>query len=172
MATFKMLSTEEFGKLCAAVMKSQRKTDKDLQALAIVAVAYSIQHGDVQPGNRLLDAMQGSLRKDAMVAYLERFGNFAYMKSDKKLAFFKTDKVWDDEYAETLTDGIMWHEAKKAAEPVSMYDVDAAFDKFMKNLDQKINGGVEVKNVKLREHLLAAQQAYHNELHREVADGE
>lgn len=166
MATTNLLSATDFNKLCAAVMRAQRKTDKDLQKLAIAAIGYSIVHGDVQPANRLIDAMQGSLRKDAMVAYLERHGNMAYMTGDKKFAHFAdAGQVWDDDYAEELADGMMWHEAKKAAEPKSIYDVDAAVEKVLKQIDNAIKGGKDVKNVGLREYLALAVQQYHSDLH-------
>lgn len=173
MATTNLLSATDFNKLCAAVMRAQRKTDKDLQKLAIAAIGYSIVHGDVQPANRVLDAMQGSLRKDAMVAYLEKHGNMAYMTTDKKFAHFAdAGQVWDEDYADELAEGPMWHEAKKATEPNSIYDVDAAVGKVLKQIENAIKGGKDVKNAALREYLIDAVAKYHSTLHTTIADGE
>lgn len=168
---FKLLDTKAFAELCKKVMRQQRILDGQLHELAVNAIGYSIIHGDVQPANRVIDAMQNSLRKDAMVAYLEKFGQVAWMKADKKFVFYKVEGITFD--PEELLDGIKWHEAKKANEPVSQYDVEAAFDKFMKTVERTLKDGkVEVKNKELVQHLRNASAHYHATAHTQAKDGE
>lgn len=169
MANFKLMTTAEFGKMCDDIMRRQKKTDDDLQRLAVTAVVYSIEHGDVQPANRLLAAMQRSLRRDSMVKYLEKHGKLAYLKSDEKFGFYKDGR---DTYDVTALMALKWYDAKKENVIVSEYDLQAAFDKFMKTIQRKMeDGNITIKNGKLYDLLAEASAEYSATAHVEAAEG-
>lgn len=166
---FQKITAEAFAKLCDAVMRRQKLTDDDLQKLAVNAIAYSIDHGDVQPANRLLGAMQRSLRRDSMVKFLEVHGKLAYMKSDEKFAYFKDGR---DTYDGDVLMSIKWFEAKKERPIESVYDLQAAFDKFMASVAKKIESkGIDVKNAALFNYLTDAAASYSSETHMAAAEG-
>lgn len=167
---FNLMTAEQFAKLCDSVMKAQRKTDDDLQKLAIAAIAYSIQHGDVQPANRLFNAMQRSLRRDSMVKFLETHGQLAWITAEKKFQFFKVENITFDH--EKLA-ALKWYEAKKEAAIVSEYDLVAEFDKFLKRVTKMVEDkSVVVKDGGLFNYLTNASAEYHAAAHVTAADGE
>lgn len=167
---YALMSTEDFGKLCEVVRKSQAKTDADLQKLAVAAIGYTHIHGDVQPANRLLDAMQKSMRKDAMVKYLEKFGKLAFMKNDgNKFKYFAEAPVRD--FDADVCNTVMWYDAKKPNELVSEYDFVEEFDKFMKKLQGKIDSGKPIKHPELFDKLVDVSAMYHGERHQEATEG-
>lgn len=131
-----LMSKTEVDKTLARVGKSLAAVRKDIQSLAVTAVGYSLQHGDVTIGQRLLDTMNKSVRKDSLVAYLEKHGAFAYSKTEKRLMHYKREDVtWDADYEAAISE-LPWDEAKREPEIVSKYDVSAEFDKFMKRMDK------------------------------------
>jgi len=148
--------------------KARAKLQQTLQELAVQAIGYSVVHGDVTIANKLLENLVSGMRKDSMVAFLETYGNFAWMKSEKKLAFYsaiapmtaKDFALWAEE---TIT--IKWHEAKRAPEPTSIYDVGAEFDKFLKRME-KLRGDatIELRHKALLDTLEETAAKYHARL--------
>lgn len=170
MSKYTLLTAEAFAKLCDSVMKSQRKTDNDLQKLAVAAIGYSVVHGDVQPANRLFNAMQRSLRRDSMVKFLEKNGQLAWITAEKKFQFFKVEGLAFD--PDTLM-GLNWYEAKKEAAIVSEFDLSAEFDKFMKRVSKMVEDkSVNVKDGAFFNYLTQASAEYHSAQHVAAADGE
>jgi hypothetical protein len=119
------------------ITKSVTVTRQRVQDMAEQACAYSIIHGDISVGVKLLEAVgvNKSLRRDSLVAYFEKYGNFCWLKADKKLAFFAAHDVGalTDEQA-ALIQGAKWDEAKRETEPVSKYDMEDALRKFIGKL--------------------------------------
>jgi hypothetical protein len=145
---FQLLSTNELHAALKAITKSVAATRQRVQSMAEQAVAYSIVHGDVSVGNKLLEAVgvNKSLRRDSLVAYLEKFGNFAYLKAEKKLAFFLNTQtgctngvITDAHYA--LITSSKWDEAKREAEIVSKYDMEAEVRKFIDRMHKLARDG-------------------------------
>lgn len=166
---YALMSMSDFTKMCDAVRKSQAKTDADLQKLAVAAIAYTHMHGDVQPANRLLAAMQRSQRVDSMVKYIEKFGKLAYLKSEKKFGYFAEAPVRD--FDADVCNALMWYNAKKPNEIVSMYDFVAEFDKFMDKLQKQIDSGKPIENADLFDKLVDISAQYHGEKHVAAAEG-
>lgn len=151
-----LMNKADLIKAIGAAGKAGAKLQQTLNDLAIQAIGYSVIHGDVTIANKLLDNMVSGMRKDSMVAFLEKYGNFAWMKSEKKLAFYEATALMSEHdfdlwAEETITQ--KWHEAKKAVEPTSIYDVGAEFDKFLKRMS-KISEDV---NMELRHRELLLQ---------------
>jgi hypothetical protein len=145
---FQLLSTNELHAALKAITKSVAATRQRVQSMAEQAVAYSIVHGDVSVGNKLLEAVgvNKSLRRDSLVAYLEKFGNFAYLKAEKKLVFFLNTQtgctngvITDAHYA--LITSSKWDEAKREAEIVSKYDMEAEVRKFIDRMHKLARDG-------------------------------
>lgn len=170
MKAFNLLTAEAFNKLCDQVLRRQKLTDDDLQRLAINAIGYSIIHNDAQPANRLFAAMQRSLRRDSMVAYLERHGQLAWLKTDEKFGFYKVEGIEFD--ADKLA-GLKWYEAKKEQAIVSVYDLQAEFDKFMKRVATKVQDkSITVENAELFNYLTNASAEFSSAQHTVAADGD
>lgn len=167
--TFTLMTAAEFGKLCDSVMKAQRKTDDDLQKLAITAIAYTHIHGDVQPANRLIGAMQKSLRVDSMVKYIEKFGKLAWQKDEKKFAYYADAPV--REFDADVCNTLKWHDAKKPNPVVSQYDFVAEFDEFMKRLAKKIDSGKPIIHAELFDKLVDVSAEVHAKLHETSSEG-
>ena len=167
---FTIMSVQEFAKLCDSVMKAQRKTDEDIQRLAVTAIAYTHMHGDVQPANRLLGAMQKSLRVDSLVVYLEKFGKLAYSKAEKKFLYFAEAPV--REFDADVCNTMKWYAAKRPNEPVSAYDFVTEFDKFMDKLQKQINSGKPIENADLYDKLVDISAQYHGEKHEKATEGQ
>lgn len=161
---FKLLESAQFSALVGKIGRTQAALTADIQTAAINAVAHSILHGNVMPAFQLYGAMGKSLRKDSLVAWLEKYGYLAWSKMDKKFLFDKRDYKFDDNYAEVLA-GDPWNTAIRQPEPVSKFDIDAMFDKFMANargIVKKAEGNpaVKVTNVELLNYLASASGQY------------
>jgi hypothetical protein len=166
---YALMSTADFGKLCDVVMKAQRKTDEDIQKLAVAAIGYSHIHGDTGPANRLLGAMQKSLRVDSLVRYIEKFGKLAYMSKEKKFEYFKDAPV--AEFDAELCNRMKWYAAKAPNQPESIYDFVAEFDKFMEKMQKKIDSGKPVEHAELFDKLMDVSAQYHGEKQVAAAEG-
>ena len=135
---------------------------KDIQALAITAIGYSLVHGDVTIGQRLLEAMTKSVRKDSLVAFFEAHGAFAWSKTEKKLVHFKRKGVAFDADYVAMLEGQMWDEAKREPEVVSVYVVHAEFDKFLNRLGKLAKDpSLTLRNKELFEQLEQFSAKYH-----------
>lgn len=168
-----LMSVAAFDGLLNKITKTGGVLNARIQIAAVTAVGYSIVHGDVRPANRLLVAMPKGTRRDALVKWMEVHGHVAYMKGDKKFAHFKTAAEFDE--AKLMK--APWYGAKKEAEPTSVYDVSAEFDKFVERIEKSIerlgsSGETEVQHADLVKALKAASGQYHAMLHADAADGE
>lgn len=144
-----IMELTQLTKLIGRIGKRGMQIHSWIQQAAVQAVAHSIVHGNVQPGNQLLDAMTGGHRKDSLVKYLEKFGNFAWLKADKKLGFFQNKRdgkpiEWNAEYAMLCTN-FDWAKAK--AEPVirSVYDVEAMLEQLIDNAHRAVKKQMTIR---------------------------
>ena len=133
-AHFEVMQADALNKEIKAIAGIGNKLNKRIQFAALNAIHYSIAHGDVGFGQRLVMAMNNGLRKNSLVAFLEKHGKFQWAKEQKSLIYKKRDELQAAD-ATAICEKIseMWFDTIKAPEPQSMYDFDASFDKFMKN---------------------------------------
>lgn len=168
---FALLASSEFTSLVGKIGTAQSELTSNIQLAAINAIGYANVHGDVRPGNQLMDAMGKSMRKDSLLKYLEVHGNFAFMKADKRLAFFKNPEAVDFDNAEAVAklSTTPWNEAKKPQDLKSQYDVDDMFTKFLASTRATIkkaqDANIRVKNIDLLDAL--SSTATHFEEQRE-----
>lgn len=130
----KLLEISQVHQALKLITKSVVVTRQRVQNLAEQACAYSIIHGDISVGVKLLEAVgvNKSLRKDSLVAYFEKYGNFAWSKADKKLSFFASHKVGTlTTEQEALIVGAKWDEAKREPGITSLYDMEAECRRFI-----------------------------------------
>jgi len=73
-----MLSKQDALKLCKAISKHGTQLDTEIQKASVASVYYSVCHGDVTIGQRLLESLNSGIRKAAVVGFLEEFGQFEY----------------------------------------------------------------------------------------------
>jgi len=162
-----LLNKEALTKLIDGIARKGSSLRRDIQNAAVQCIAQSIVHRNADPAIRLVNAMNKSLRKDSLVAYLETFGNLAYSKVDKTMKFYEV-KVkgspleWTEDYANKVCE-LMWDEAKAAPEPVSIYDVDEAFRKFLKHATTMVSKVPDVRNKELLAILSAAEAKWHGD---------
>lgn len=161
-----LINQADLSKLVASIGKRGASLTKDIQSAAVAAIGYSVVHGDITFGNRLLDALGTWTRKDALVAFFEKYGNFAWMKQDKKLAFFKAVELMSEaefeSFAETLP---QWDTAKRAPQVISKYDVAAEFDKFLKRMEKlREDSTIELRHKALLDALEDTTSKYHARL--------
>lgn len=161
-----LMTQADLAKAIASIGKRSASLNKDIQSAAVSAIGYSVIHGDVTFGNRLLDALGTWTRKDALVAFFEKHGNFAWMKQDKKLAYFKAIDHMSEQDFEVFAESLpQWDTAKRAPEIVSKYDVAAEFDKFLKRMEKlRQDSTIELRHKALLDTLEDATAKYHARL--------
>lgn len=142
------------GKHCAAYKAM-------VQTAAIQCIGYAIVHGNVMPARRLLDAVSKHHTR-ALTAFFEVNGNFAYDKVAKELVFKKVyaPEFFGDVLVSTLAKGKNWECFAPKVEPKSMYDVEEAFDKFIKSFDNAVKAGKEIEHAELIDFVTEAKAKY------------
>jgi hypothetical protein len=155
-----LLSTSELNTKINAIKKSASELQSEIQLSAVNAVGYSILHGDITIGQKLLDALPNGVRKASLVAFFEKHGNFAWLKEEKRLAHYKNDeRAFDEKFLMEQS----WASAKKEV-IVSEYDLDDMFTKFMKRMEtafkQHDASGVTIKNSEIYDYLVSARDSY------------
>lgn len=86
-----MLTKQETLKLIKSIATRGASLEKDVQSAAIASVYYSVCHGDVTIGQKLVEQFPAGMRKAALVGFLEEFGQFEY--KDKNVIYKKNDKL-------------------------------------------------------------------------------
>lgn len=159
---FVVMAASALDKEIKSIGVAGNKLNTRIQIAACNAIHYSIAHGDVGFGQRLVLALNNGQRKNSLVAFLEKFGKFQWNKEEKSLVYRKRDELKAED-ATTLVETIdvPWFEVLKAPEVKSMYDFDDGFSRFLKqakkmaeNPDVVFKGG---------EHM-SAMLAYYNQL--------
>lgn len=161
-----LMNQSDLSKAIASIGKRGASLTKDIQAAAVSAIGYSVIHGDVTFGNRLLDALGTWTRKDALVAFFEKYGNFAWMKQEKKLAYFNAVAHMSEHDFELWAEDLpQWDTAKRAPQIVSKYDVAAEFDKFLKRMEKlRQDSSIELRHKALLDVLEDTTAKYHARL--------
>lgn len=158
---FKLLKSAEVRKLFDGVSLASATYSKAVQDVAVQCIGHAVKHGDVTLGTDLVNRVR-SHDKHIIVTYLELNGPF---KWDQKLGFRK-NKDWVGKFEpEKLSH---WEKAKKPAEPKSVFDVDDAFDRFIKATRATMQKALSVKNAALLEELENAQAIYNGRIAAEA----
>lgn len=142
-----------------AIGKTGAKLNVRIQIAALNACWYSIQHGDIGFGQRLLLSLSAGHRKNSLVAFFEKHGKFQWNKELKSLVFRKREDVNIDSIAEVTE---QWHEALKEPEIKSAFDFDEDAAKFLKRMEKAIKqDNAVIKNVGLYDAIAEAVAKYH-----------
>lgn len=126
-----------------SIAKTGNKLNIRIQIAAVNACFYSIAHGDIGFGQRLVMALNNGQRKNSLVAFLEKFGKFQWSKEQKQLIFRKRDELSLESLDEIKEH---WYETIKAPEPVSMVDCEQGFERWLKNITKQAEAAATVKH--------------------------
>ena len=131
---FVVMAASALDKEIKSIGVAGNKLNTRIQLAACNAIHYSIAHGDVGFGQRLVLALNNGQRKNSLVAFLEKFGKFQWNKEEKSLVYRKRDDIPNTE-ATTRVEAIteMWFDTVKPPAIQSMYDFDSSFEKFIKS---------------------------------------
>lgn len=168
--TFVPMEQSALNKEITSIAKTGNRLNTRIQHAALNAIFYSIQHGDIGFGQRLVLALNNGQRKNSLVAFLEKHGKFQWSKEQKSLVFKKRDDLTVESIAEIKEH---WFEAIKATEPKSMYDREEEITKLFKRWEREAAmPGIVVKHSALESILLNAYNDYHMALlvDDEIAD--
>ncbi len=137
--------------------KAGAKLNLRIQIAALNAIHYSIAHGYIEYGQKLVLAMNAGQRKNSLVAFLEKWGKFEWNKEQKNLVFRKRD---DLTLGSVETIGEFWYDTIKAPEPKSMYDFEEDVQKFIKKMEKAINDQSTIVHSELRDYMVQAYQQW------------
>ncbi len=151
-----LLSTQVLNTKIASIGRAQTRLTKDIQSVAVQAIGYSIEHGDVTIGQRLYDALGTGLRRQALVTFFEKHGQFAWSSAEKKFVFFKVEGIKFDEKMLMATP---WNEAKKEV-IVSELDVADLVARLIKKVEAGIEKKLDVKHSALIDDIKIAYSQY------------
>ena len=154
------LSANELNAEITSIGKLGAKLNTRIQIAALNAIHYSVAHGDIGFGQRLILAMNNGLRKNSLVAFLEKHGKFMWNKEEKAIVYRKRDDVTVETVAE-ISDH--WTDAIKAKEPVSMYDFEEEAQRFLKKLEKQLQSTAQIKGASLFDYVSQAIAQYHQD---------
>lgn len=150
------------------IAKAAKSLTGKIQETAVACVIHAVRHGDVTLADQLVEALGKGMRRASLRAWFERNGPIVLPRGKDKFAFDgERAKAMRKESDEELTERLMalpWEEAKPEEPVVSVFDVEEAFDKFLKRLEKQVKEvDLTVKNRELLE--LVGQQVarYHAE---------
>ena len=143
---FVPMSSDLLNKEITAIGKLGARLNVRIQLAALQAIWYSIKHGDIGFGNRLVMALNNGQRKNSLVAFLEKHGKFEWDKTQKQLVYRKRDEL-QPESVESITE--FWFEAIKAPEPKSIYDFADDVKRLLKRMEKAITDKADIKHVEL-----------------------
>lgn len=166
---FVLLGANELNKEITSIGQVGNKLNVRIQQAALNAIHYSIAHGDIGFGQRLLLALTAGHRKNSLVAFLEKHGKFQWDKESKQLIFRKRDDLVADKVAE-ITE--QWYEAMKEPEVKSMFDFEEEAARFLKRLEKELKMDATIKGKGMYDYVSAAIAQYHADQikDQEVAD--
>lgn len=158
--TFVPMEQSALNKEITSIAKTGNRLNTRIQHAALNAIFYSIQHGDIGFGQRLVLALNNGQRKNSLVAFLEKHGKFQWSKEQKSLVFKKRDDLTVDSIAEIKEH---WFEAIKAPEPKSMYDFEDEVNRFLKKMEKAVTDKATIKHVEIMDYVNAAIAQYHED---------
>lgn len=155
-------TAEVLNQKITAVGKSAGELQSAIQEVAVQAVGYSIEHGDIRFGQKLFDVLPSGVRRASLVAFLEKHGNFAWSKEEKCFKFFKglgEPRVFDEQALMTVN----WASASKET-IVSSYDLESIMTKAIKAMEKAFKehekSGVKIENSEVYDYLVSARDSY------------
>jgi hypothetical protein len=158
-------SAEVLQQKITAVGKSAGELQSAIQEVAVQAVGYSIEHGDIRFGQKLFDVLPSGVRRASLVAFLEKHGNFAWSKEEKCFKFFKglgEPRVFNEQALMEVS----WATATKET-IVSSYDLETILTKAIKSMEKAFKehekSGVKLENTLAYDYLIAARDGYNAE---------
>lgn len=165
----KLMPMKQFTALCTEIGTSTVTLRGKVQMAAVIAIGYTLVHGDVGATNRLFDSVKDAktIRRDSLVAFIEKFSPATFMTSEKKFVMdrerrdtkFK-DVVYDAEYVK-LMDTNPWFDAKKESPLVSSLEVDTELDKWLRRMKKlAATPGCQVQDLALLGEIEAIQGRY------------
>lgn len=151
-----------------AIGKASKKLTEDVQKTAVACAIHAVKHGDVTLADQLVDALGKGMRRASLRAWFERQGPFVVQKGKDNFAYdsekAKTLRAMAEPELTELLDSLKWEEAKAEEPVVSVLDIEAAFDKFMKRIESQIKDAtITVQNRALLEQLGQTAAIYHAE---------
>jgi hypothetical protein len=156
----------------SAVGKSAGELQSAIQEVAVQAVGYSIEHGDIRFGQKLFDVLPSGVRRASLVAYLEKHGNFAWSKDDKCFKFFKglgEPRVYDEQALMAIN----WATATKET-IVSSYDLESIMTKAIKAMEKAFKehekSGVKIENSAVYDYMVSARDSFNADKYSEQAE--
>lgn len=155
-------------KAIGAIGRKAASLTKDIQVTAVDVVLHAVEHGDVTLGDQLVEAVTKSIRRQSLMAWLEMNGPFVLQKGKRTFNLDKERaKAMRKEDPAQLAEQLMalpWEDAKPEPEPVSVFDVSEAFDKFLKRVDGMVkDASVTIRNKELLELLSSEATRWHAE---------
>lgn len=143
-----MLDKAAATKLLSSLGRRIATATLDLQKVAISAIGYSIEHGDITIAQRTLEVMGDGMRKQTMVRYFEVHGNLAWNKEAKTVEYVENAEAMafkgkpDDLYALLVT--LPWTDAVKE-QIDSILDVAKAAERLIAQIQKRAKDGKPMK---------------------------
>ena len=157
-----LYTAEVLNSKISAVGKTAGELQSAIQEVAVQAVGYSIEHGDIRFGQKLFDVLPNGVRRQSLVAFLEKHGNFAWSKDEKCFKFFK-GLGEPRKFDETALLAINWASATKET-IVSSYDLETIMTKAIKAMEKAFKehekSGVKIENSEVYDYLVSARDSY------------
>ena len=157
-----LYTAEVLNSKISAVGKTAGELQSAIQEVAVQAVGYSIEHGDIRFGQKLFDVLPNGVRRQSLVAFLEKHGNFAWSKEEKCFKFFKglgEPRTFDEQ----ALSAINWASATKET-IVSSYDLETIMTKAIKAMEKAFKehekSGVTIENSEVYDYLVSARDSY------------
>lgn len=157
-----LYTAEVLNSKISAVGKTAGELQSAIQEVAVQAVGYSIEHGDIRFGQKLFDVLPNGVRRQSLVAFLEKHGNFAWSKEEKCFKFFKglgEPRTFDEQ----ALSAINWATASKET-IVSSYDLESIMTKAIKAMEKAFKehekSGVKIENSEVYDYLVSARDSY------------
>lgn len=158
-----------------AIGRAAKALTGKVQETAVACAIHAVRHGDVTLADQLVEALGKGMRRASLRAWFERNGPFILPKGKTTFAF-DSDRAKElrKQSDEDLTESLMalpWEEAKPEEPVVSVFDVEQAFDKFLKRLEKQVSEAeITVKNRELLE--LVGQQVARYHAEKVLADAD
>lgn len=152
-----LMSVAELTELAKSVQNRGKTLNRDVQKLAMNAIAYANIHGDITIANTAHDAIKGNkgIRVNSFVKYCETYGKLQYSKESKGFVYRKRDDVLTDPMELFLALGESpWYEAVKQETPESIYDMAEMVKKFIAKCEKlAANPAVTLEHAELLERI-------------------
>lgn len=121
-----LMTKEQALELCATIVKNGQVLDDQIQSALTTACGYSLLHGDVTIGAKLIAVFPAGSKKSAAVEFLCQNGNFE-QDEDKAMVFKVNGELTPikSDVAAILErcNAVAWHKYAKKAPPKTEYDV-------------------------------------------------